>query len=77
MIIYNKIVYYLFVSADRQTFLGFEMTGNLRDTSPLIGDSVVQTFVCWEEIIPLVGLDGQKRVVTAVDIPRASSHHIP
>ena len=25
------------VSADRQTFLGFEMTANLRDTSPLSG----------------------------------------
>ena len=35
MIIYNKLDNYLVVSADRQTFLGFEMTANLRDTSPL------------------------------------------
>ena len=36
VIIYNKLDNYLVVSADRQTFLGFEMTANLRDTSPLI-----------------------------------------
>ena len=35
MIIYNKLDNYFFVSADRLTFLGFEMTANLRDTSPL------------------------------------------
>ena len=35
VIIYNKLDNYIFVSADRQTFLGFEMTANLRDTSPL------------------------------------------
>ena len=35
MIIYNKLDNYFVVSADRQTFLGFEMTANLRDTSPL------------------------------------------
>ena len=35
MIIYNKLDNYFVVSADRQTFLGFEMTVNLRDTSPL------------------------------------------
>ena len=34
-IIYSKLNNYFFVSADRQTFLGFEMTANLRDTSPL------------------------------------------
>ena len=36
MIVYNKLDIYCVVSADRQTFLGFEMTENLRDTSPLI-----------------------------------------
>ena len=35
MIIYNKLNNYFFVSANRQTFLGFEMMANLRDTSPL------------------------------------------
>ena len=36
MIIYNKLDNYFVVSADRQAFLGFEMTANLRHTSPLI-----------------------------------------
>ena len=36
VIIYNKLDNYFVVSADRQTFLGFGMTANLRDTSPLI-----------------------------------------
>ena len=35
MIIYNKLDNDFFVSADRQTFLGFEMTANLRDNSTL------------------------------------------
>ena len=35
VIIYNKLDNYFFVSADRQTFLGFEMTANLSDTSSL------------------------------------------
>ena len=35
LIINNKVDNNFFVSADRQTFLGFEMTANLRDTSPL------------------------------------------
>ena len=35
MIIYNKLDNYFFVSDDRQTFLGFEMTANLHDTSLL------------------------------------------
>ena len=35
MIIYNKLDNHFFVSVDRQTFLGFEMTANLRDTGPL------------------------------------------
>ena len=35
VIIYNKLHNYFFVSADRQTFWGFEMTTNLRDTFPL------------------------------------------
>ena len=35
MIIYNKFDNYFVVSADRQTYLGFEMRANLRDTSPL------------------------------------------
>ena len=35
VIIYNTLHNYFVVSADRQTFLGFEMTANLRDTSPL------------------------------------------
>ena len=38
VIIYNKLDNYFFVSADRQTFLGFEMTANLRDTSALNDD---------------------------------------
>ena len=36
VIIHNKLDNYIFVSSDRQTFLGCEMTANLRDTSPLI-----------------------------------------
>ena len=40
MIIYNKLDNYFVVSADRQTFLGFEMTANLRNTSPLKCDTV-------------------------------------
>ena len=35
IIIYNKTRQQVFVSIDRQTFLGFEMTSNSRDTSPL------------------------------------------
>ena len=35
MIIFNKLDNYFVVSADSQTFLGFEMTANFRDTSPL------------------------------------------
>ena len=35
VIIYNKLDNCFVVSADRQTFLGFEMTANLRGTSPL------------------------------------------
>ena len=35
VIIYNELDNYFVVSADRQTFLGLEMTSNLRDTSPL------------------------------------------
>ena len=35
VIIYNKLDNHSFISDDRQTFLGFEMKGNLRDTSPL------------------------------------------
>ena len=34
--VYNKLDSYFVVFADRQTFLGFEMTANLRDTSPLM-----------------------------------------
>ena len=34
-IIYNKLDNYFFVSVDRQTFFGFEMTADLRDFSPL------------------------------------------
>ena len=37
MIIYNKLDNYFVVFVDRQIFLGFEMTSNLRDTSPLSG----------------------------------------
>ena len=33
--IFNKLDNYFVVSADRQVFLGLEMTANLRDTSPL------------------------------------------
>ena len=33
----TKLDNYIFVSVDRQTFLGFEMTSNSRDTSPLRG----------------------------------------
>ena len=35
VITYDKLDNYFVVSADRQTFLGFEMTANLRDTSLL------------------------------------------
>ena len=35
MTIFNKLDNYFIVSADRQTFFGFEMTANFRDTSPL------------------------------------------
>ena len=35
VIVYNKLDKYFLVSANRQTFLGFEMAANLRDTSPL------------------------------------------
>ena len=35
VIIYNKLDNYFVVSADRQTFLRFEMMANLSDTSPL------------------------------------------
>ena len=35
VIIYDKLNNYFVVSADRQTFFGFEMTANLPDTSPL------------------------------------------
>ena len=35
MIIFNKLDNNFVVSADSQTFLGFEMTANFRDTSPL------------------------------------------
>ena len=35
MIIYNKLDNYFVVSADRQTSLGFEITANLHNTSPL------------------------------------------
>ena len=35
VIIYNKTRQLLFVSVVRQTILGFEMTSNFRDTSPL------------------------------------------
>ena len=34
VIVYNKLDNYFFVSADRETFLGFEMAANLHDTSP-------------------------------------------
>ena len=46
-IIYNKLDDYFFVSADRQTFLGFEMTANLHNTSTLcsILTSPVQIYV--------------------------------
>ena len=39
--IYNKLDNYFVVSADRQTFLGFEMTSNSRDTSPLMSPPVL------------------------------------
>ena len=35
VIIFNKLDNYFVVSANSQTFLGFEMTENFRDTSPL------------------------------------------
>ena len=35
VIIFNKLDNYFVVSANSQTFLGFEMTANFRDTSPL------------------------------------------
>ena len=51
IIIYNKLDNYFFDFADRQTFLSFEMTANLRDTSPFncstfqMGISYQGTFV--------------------------------
>ena len=45
VIVYNNLDNYFVVSADRQTFLGFEMTENWRDTSPLIQTSVLSTTV--------------------------------
>ena len=39
MIIFNILDNYFVVSADSQTFLGFEMTANFRDTSPLKSSS--------------------------------------
>ena len=42
MIIFNKLDNYFVVSADSQTFLGFEMTANFRDTSPLSLISIVE-----------------------------------
>ena len=41
---------YFVVSADRQTFLGFEMTANLHDTSPLI----FFTVTAWENFCLIV-----------------------
>ena len=37
MIIYYKLDNYFVVSADRQTYLGFAITANSRDTFPLKG----------------------------------------
>ena len=64
MIIGNKLDNYFFVSADRQTFLGFEMMANLRDTSPLkalgfnidtpillIGFLILLMWYKWEESV--------------------------
>ena len=49
VIIYNKLDNYFVVSADRQTFLGFEMTANLRDTSPLSNhDGNADENVAWK-----------------------------
>ena len=42
MIIYNKLDNYFVVSPDRQSFLAFEMTANLRDTSPFLKHGVVK-----------------------------------
>ena len=39
VIIYNKTRQLFYVSVYRQTFLGFEMTSNLLDTSPLSHDN--------------------------------------
>ena len=46
VIIYNIYIYgnYFFVSADRQTFLGVEMTANLRDTSPFRCDMSLDAY---------------------------------
>ena len=41
VIIFNKLDNYFVVSADK-TFLGFEMTANLRDTSPLSAKSLLK-----------------------------------
>ena len=53
MIIYNKLDNYFVVSADRQTVLGFEMTANLRDTSPLSTD-VRDVFVSYVRLLVLL-----------------------
>ena len=45
VIIYNKLDNYFFVSADRQTFLGLEMTASLRSTSPLVG-LIIAYIIC-------------------------------
>ena len=47
VIIFNKLDNYFVVSADSQTFLGFEMTANFRDTSPLRAvTSNEEVFLC-------------------------------
>ena len=43
MIIFNKLDNYFVVSANSQKFLGFEMTANFRDTSPLTDKLAVLT----------------------------------
>ena len=56
MIIYNKRDNYFVVSADRQTFLAFEMTVHLRDAHPLKGKyhGVLISFVKNDEIRPSI-----------------------
>ena len=65
VIVYNKVDNFFVVSADRETFLGFEMTANLRDTSPLT--IVLRNRAEYRLILSLRGRRGQ--LANTGDIP--------